>query len=100
MHGRRATRPATRRGELDAARSGLVAISVHGAYWIAGDLRVDLVALNKIEMLPFDVWGAGWEPGGQPTIAHLQLVDSVAALYVDADGPSLSCAAVTRPMTG
>ena len=77
---------AWRRGELDADHCGLSAIDEHGAHWIAGNLRLDLAALNKVEMLPWDVWGAGWEPGGQPTSAHLQLFDAVAALTVDPDG--------------
>ena len=42
-------------------------IREHGAHWIAGNLRLDLAALNKVEMLPWDVWGAVWEPGEEPT---------------------------------
>ena len=76
---------AWRRGELDADRCGLSAIGEHGAHWIAGNLRLDLASLNKVEMLPWDVWGAGWAPGGQPTDAQLQLFDTVAELTVDPD---------------
>lgn len=76
---------AWRRGELDDQRCGLSAINEHGAFWIAGNLRLDLASLNKVEMLPWDVWGAGWEPGEQPTEAVLQLFDEVAALTVDPD---------------
>ena len=76
---------AWRRGELDAGRCGLSAINEHGAHWIAGNLRLDLASLNKVEMLPWDVWGAGWEPGEQPTEAHLHLFDTVAELTVDPD---------------
>jgi hypothetical protein len=54
---------AWRRGELDADRCGLSAVGEHGAFWIAGNLRLDLASLNKVEMLPWDVWGAGLEPG-------------------------------------
>ena len=70
---------AWRRGELDAGRCGLSAINEHGAYWIAGNLRLDLASLNKVEMLPWDVWGKGWGPGEQPTDAQLRLFDTVAA---------------------
>jgi hypothetical protein len=77
---------AWRRGELDADRCGLTAINEHGAFWIAGNLRLDLAALNKVEMLPWDVWGSGWEPDGQPTAAQLELFDAVAELTVDPDG--------------
>ena len=43
---------AWRRGDLDAARCGLSGIDEHGAYWIAGNLRLDFASLNKVEMLP------------------------------------------------
>ena len=76
---------AWRRGEIDAGRYGLSGINEHGAHWIAGNLRLDLASLNKVEMLPWDVWGAHWEPGEQPTDAQLQLFDEVAALTVDPD---------------
>jgi hypothetical protein len=76
---------AWRHEELDADRCGLSAIDEHGAHWIAGNLRLDLASLNKIEMLPWDVWGAGWEPGGEPSGQLLELFDSVARLTVDPD---------------
>jgi hypothetical protein len=77
---------AWRRGNLDASRFGLSAVEEHGAHWIAGNLRLDFASLNKVEMLPWDVWGARWEPGGRPTDAQLGLFDDVAALTVDVDG--------------
>jgi Transglutaminase-like superfamily len=74
-----------RRGELDAGRCGLSAINQHGTHWIAGNLRLDLAALNKVEMLPWDLWGDAWAPGEQPTDAQLHLFDTVAELTVDPD---------------
>jgi hypothetical protein len=76
---------AWRRGDLDATRCGLSAIDVHGAFWIAGNLRLDLASLNKVEMLPWDQWGAGWGPGEQPTDAQLDFFDAVADLTMDPD---------------
>lgn len=76
---------AWRRGELDAGRCGLSVIHEHGAHWIAGNLRLDLAALNKVEMLPWDVWGAHWEPGEEPTGELLDLFDAVAELTVSPD---------------
>jgi hypothetical protein len=76
---------AWRRGELDAGRCGLSGINEHGAHWIAGNLRLDLASLNKVEMLPWDVWGAGWKPGEEPTNEQLDCFDSVAALTVEPD---------------
>ena len=74
---------AWRRGDLDASRFGLSGINEHGAHWIASNLRLDLASLNKVEMLPWDLWGAGWEPGEEPTDAQLHLFDTVAELTVD-----------------
>ena len=76
---------AWRSGQLDADRCGLTSIDEHGAFWIAGNLRLDLAALNKVEMLPWDVWGLGWEPGEQPTPAMLAAFDTIAALTTDPD---------------
>ena len=76
---------AWRRGELDAGRCGLSAIGEHGAHWIAGNLRLDLASLNKVEMLPWDVWGAGWEPGTNPPEDMLNFFDTVAELTVEPD---------------
>lgn len=76
---------AWRAGQLDADRCGLTSIDEHGAFWIAGNLRLDLAALNKVEMLPWDVWGLGWEPPEQPTSEMLAAFDAIAALTVDPD---------------
>lgn len=76
---------AWRRGELDAGRCGLSAINEHGAHWIAGNLRLDLASLNKVEMLPWDVWGESWAPGEQPTDTQRHLFDTVADLTVEPD---------------
>lgn len=76
---------AWRAGELDADRCGLTSIPEHGAFWIAGNLRLDLAALNKVEMLPWDVWGLHWKPSEQPTEEMLTTFDAVAELTVDPD---------------
>jgi hypothetical protein len=76
---------AWRRGELDAGRCGLTSIPEHGSFWIAGNLRLDLAALNKVEMLPWDIWGLGWEPGEEPSDKTLAAFDSAAELTVSPD---------------
>jgi hypothetical protein len=76
---------AWRRGELDADRCGLTSVGEHGAHWIAGNLRLDLAALNKVEMNPWDVWGPAWERGDVPSETLLELFDSIAELTVDPD---------------
>jgi hypothetical protein len=76
---------AWRRGELDAGRCGLTVIGEHGAHWIAGNLRLDFASLNKVEMLPWDVWGVRWEPADEPPDELLERFDEVAALTVEPD---------------
>jgi hypothetical protein len=56
-----------------------------GAWWIAGSLIRDLAALNKIEMLPWDRWGAMPRPGWSPTSEWLTLFDPVASLTREPD---------------
>lgn len=77
---------AWRSGRLDADRCGLTSIDEHGSFWIAGNLRLDLAALNKVEMLPWDVWGLGWEPPDEPTAEMLDTFDAIAELTTDPDG--------------
>lgn len=74
-----------RSGRLDASRCGLVSIDEHGDHWIAGNTRLDFASLNKVEMMPWDVWGDGWETNEQPTDDQLRLYDEVAALTIDPD---------------
>jgi hypothetical protein len=79
-----------RGGVADADRYGLSAIDEHGAFWIAGNLRLDVTALDKIEMLPWDVWGEGWEPD-QPIPDDLSIFDTMSEL---ADDPDANLAAL------
>ena len=44
-----------RAGEDDPQRFGI--FDMHGMWFIAGNLVRDLLSLNKIELLPWDVWG-------------------------------------------
>ena len=76
---------AWRNGELDADRCGLTSIPEHGAFWIAQNLRLDFAALNKVEMLPWDIWGLHWEPPEEPTDEMLEALDSVAELTTNPD---------------
>ena len=85
-HGRRRVAGVAARGSGRVACCGLSGIDEHGAHWIAGNLRLDFASLNKVEMLPWDVWGAGWAPGGEPTNQQLAFFDGVAELTMDMDG--------------
>ena len=47
-----------RRGILDPERCGLSSDGLHGAWFVARNVVRDLAALNKHEMLAWDVWGS------------------------------------------
>ena len=70
-----------RSGDDDSDRFGIR--DMWGRWFIEGNIARDLAALNKVEMLPWDDWGAlagtGPVPGGDA------FVDEVAALTVSGD---------------
>jgi hypothetical protein len=47
-----------RAGEADPSKYGIFLDDMRGLWFIAGDLIHDAAALCKMEMLPWDVWGA------------------------------------------
>jgi hypothetical protein len=49
-----------RAGEADPARFGIH--HLYGLWFVAGNLIRDVAALNKMEMLPWDIWGAMPQP--------------------------------------
>jgi hypothetical protein len=51
-----------RAGRADPAKYGLSGIQEAGDWWIAANLMRDAAALNGVELLPWDVWGAMPEP--------------------------------------
>jgi len=62
---------ACRKGDLDPAKFGIEFTRMRGLWFIAGNLVRDLAALNKSELLPWDVWGA--QPGINATLGHSEL---------------------------
>ena len=70
-----------RRGVLDPATCGLSSDGLHGAWFVAGNVVRDLAALNKHEMLAWEVWGIMHEWGGDRPIpeAVSACLDTVAA---------------------
>jgi hypothetical protein len=46
----------------DPAKFGLSVLNEAGYWWIAANMVRDLAALNNMEMLPWDVWGAMPKP--------------------------------------
>jgi len=67
-----------RAGDADPSRFGIFAL--RGLWFIAGNLVRDLAALNNMEMLPWDVWGAMIRPDEPPRDDQLALFDRLAAL--------------------
>jgi hypothetical protein len=53
---------ATKRGSMDAANFGVSAVGIAGQRFIAASLLRDQAALLKVELKPWDVWGAARLP--------------------------------------
>jgi hypothetical protein len=56
-----------------------------GYWWIAANLLRDVAALNNMEMLPWDVWGAMPRPDEPIDDERLALFDRLAELTRDPD---------------
>ena len=71
-----------RRGALDPATCGVSGDGLHGAWFVAGNVVRDLAALNKREMLAWDVWGImrQWRRDERIADAVSARLDAVAAL--------------------
>ena len=68
-----------RAGEADPQTFGI--FDMHGMWFIAGNLVRDLLSLNKIELLPWDVWGMMAEfKQEELSQAYMEDMDRVAAL--------------------
>jgi hypothetical protein len=72
-------------GEADPAKFGIEFVKLRGLWYIAANLVRDLAALNKMEMLPWDMWGAQPKPDEQLNDDQLAFFDRVAALTCDLD---------------
>jgi hypothetical protein len=67
-----------RAGELPQEKCGLSITKESGAWWIAGNLMRDAAALSKIELLPWDEWGAMPAPEAAVTGELAELFDALA----------------------
>ena len=56
-----------------------------GLWFIAGDVVRDFASLNRMEMLPWDVWGAMPRPDEPLKVDQLAIFDEVAALTLAPD---------------
>jgi hypothetical protein len=69
-----------RAGGADPQEFGI--FDMHGLWFVLGDLRLDLAALNKVELLPWDRWGGDHGPEWEPTDAELEAIDDLARVIV------------------
>jgi hypothetical protein len=81
----------TRAGRADPDRFGLTVLDEAGAWWIAANLMRDAAALDNVELLPWDLWGAMPEPADT---VDVDLFDELAAATA---GPDMT--AVRRLLT-
>ncbi|MBI3245223.1 MAG: transglutaminase domain-containing protein [Deltaproteobacteria bacterium] len=74
-----------RTGKADAAKFGIVFANLRGLWFIAGNLIRDVAALNMMEMLPWDVWGAMPQPDEPIQDDQFEFFDRLAAITCTPD---------------
>jgi hypothetical protein len=74
-----------RTGEADPAKYGIFVGNLRGLWFIAGEVLRDVAALNRMEMLPWDVWGAMPRPNETLRDDQLAFFDRLAALTREPD---------------
>ena len=76
---------ASRSGKADPALFGIFVGELRGLWFIAAELIRDVAAFNKMEMLPWDGWGAMPHPGQELDAGQLAFFDRLAALAAKPD---------------
>ncbi|HSY78453.1 MAG TPA: transglutaminase domain-containing protein [Verrucomicrobiae bacterium] len=74
-----------RSGRADSAAFGLTHINLSGLGFVEGNVIRDLASLNRMEMLPWDVWGMMDIDEAALTDEKRTLIDRVAALTIAGD---------------
>jgi hypothetical protein len=77
-----------RSGRAESDRFGLSHIGLRGLWFVAGNVLRDLAGLNRMEMLPWDVWGLMPKPDEELSGDTRALFDRVAALTLAGDDAS------------
>lgn len=76
---------AVREGRADPGAFGLSVVNESGAWWVVQNLIRDVMALRKVEVLPWDCWGAMPGPDDHIDEELAALLDRLAALTADPD---------------
>jgi hypothetical protein len=81
-----------RAGQLDPAKMGLSALGLAGTWFVAGNVMLDVAALNKEEMLPWEKWSVGREliPGQDVPGQWAEKFDKVTGLLRGAPDANLA----------
>jgi len=74
-----------RSGQANPAAFGLSPINLNGLWFIAGNILRDLAALNRMELLPWDVWGMMPRNDAELVPEKMALLDKLAALTTAGD---------------
>jgi hypothetical protein len=74
-----------RSGRANPESFGLTHVHLQGLWFIAGNVLRDLASLNRMEMLPWDVWGLMSMDDAALTEDKKALLDKVAALTLAGD---------------
>jgi hypothetical protein len=74
-----------RSGLADPTAFGLTHVHLQGLWFVAGNVLRDLASLNRMEMLPWDVWGLMDMNDAALTDEKKALLDKVAALTLAGD---------------
>jgi hypothetical protein len=67
-----------RASQADPSRFGIEFEKLRGLWFVAGNLVRDLASLNKVEMLPWDFWGAMPRPNETLAEPSLEFFDRIA----------------------
>jgi Transglutaminase-like superfamily len=87
---------ACRRGDADPSRFGLTMVNEAGDWWIASNLVRDAAALDNLELLPWDSWGAMPGPDDKIDEELAGLFDRLAALTQAPDANLAGLQALVR----
>lgn len=74
-----------RNGEASPDQFGLSFLKEYGIWFVANNLVRDVAALNKVEMLPWDVWGAMAAPNAAIAPETASAFDEVARYSLEPD---------------